>query len=91
VIKDHPLCELHRRSPQGDLQQGAGGGLLRAAPDRDAAPRRNTPLWHVSRVATNVREQELRNYLGSFAFPAIMATTSIATFSGGEKRVWRSR
>ena len=44
-----------------------------------------SPLWHVSRVATNVREQELRNYLGSFNFPGDMATTSIATFSGGEK------
>src|SRR5712671_3840229 len=29
---------------QGDLQQGAGGGLLRAAPDRDAAPRRISSL-----------------------------------------------
>jgi len=44
-----------------------------------------SPLWHLSRVATNVREQELRNYLGSFNFPGDMATTSIATFSGGEK------
>jgi ATP-binding cassette subfamily F protein 3 len=44
-----------------------------------------SPLWHLSRIATNVREQELRNYLGSFNFPGDMATTSIATFSGGEK------
>ena len=44
-----------------------------------------SPLWHLSRVTTNVREQELRNYLGSFNFPGDMATTSIATFSGGEK------
>jgi ATP-binding cassette subfamily F protein 3 len=44
-----------------------------------------SPLWHLSRITTNVREQELRNYLGSFNFPGDMATTSIATFSGGEK------
>jgi len=44
-----------------------------------------SPLWHLSRIATNVREQELRNYLGSFNFPGDMATTSITTFSGGEK------
>src|SRR6267143_3390904 len=25
-----------------------------------------SPLWHLSRITTNVREQELRNYLGSF-------------------------
>src|SRR5467141_4023181 len=44
-----------------------------------------SPLWHLSRITTNVREQELRNYLGSFNFLGDMATTSIETFSGGEK------
>ncbi len=44
-----------------------------------------SPLWHLSRITTNVREQELRNYLGGFNFPGDMATTSIASFSGGEK------
>ncbi|HEY6239714.1 MAG TPA: ATP-binding cassette domain-containing protein [Burkholderiales bacterium] len=44
-----------------------------------------SPLWHLSRITTNVREQELRNYLGGFNFPGDMATTSIVTFSGGEK------
>jgi len=44
-----------------------------------------SPLWHLSRIARNTREQELRNYLGSFNFAGDMATTSIATFSGGEK------
>ena len=44
-----------------------------------------SPLWHVSRIARNTREQDLRNYLGGFAFPGDMATTSIETFSGGEK------
>ena len=44
-----------------------------------------SPLWHLSRITTNVREQDLRNYLGSFNFPGDMATGPIATFSGGEK------
>src|SRR5258706_409985 len=44
-----------------------------------------SPLLHLSRLTTNVREHELRNYLGSFNFPGDMATTSIASFSGGEK------
>jgi len=44
-----------------------------------------SPLWHLSRIARNTREQDMRNYLGGFAFPGDMATTSIETFSGGEK------
>jgi ATP-binding cassette subfamily F protein 3 len=44
-----------------------------------------SPLWHLSRIAPSAREQDLRSYLGGFNFPGDMATTSIATFSGGEK------
>src|SRR6266571_4024240 len=44
-----------------------------------------SPLRHLSRIARNTREQDMRNYLGGFAFPGDMATTSIETFSGGEK------
>jgi len=44
-----------------------------------------SPLWHLSRIARSTREQDLRNYLGGFAFPGDMASTSIATFSGGEQ------
>jgi len=44
-----------------------------------------SPLWHLSRIARGAREQDLRNYLGGFNFPGDMATTSIETFSGGEK------
>jgi len=44
-----------------------------------------SPLWHLSRIARNTREQDLRSYLGGFNFPGDMATTSIAPFSGGEK------
>ncbi len=44
-----------------------------------------SPLWHLARIAPRVREQELRNFLGGFNFPGDMVSTSIATFSGGEK------
>jgi ATP-binding cassette subfamily F protein 3 len=37
------------------------------------------------KIAPNVREQELRNFLGSFNFPGDMVTSKIAPFSGGEK------
>jgi ATP-binding cassette subfamily F protein 3 len=44
-----------------------------------------SPLWHLTRFTTDVREQELRNYLGGFNFPGDMATSTIEHFSGGEK------
>jgi ATP-binding cassette subfamily F protein 3 len=44
-----------------------------------------SPAWHLQRIAPQVREQELRNFLGGFNFPGDMATGSIAHFSGGEK------
>jgi ATP-binding cassette subfamily F protein 3 len=45
-----------------------------------------SPLWHLKRISeSNIREQEFRNYLGSFNFPGDMATDSIEHFSGGEK------
>ncbi len=44
-----------------------------------------SPLWHLVKIAPNVREQELRNFLGSFNFPGDMVTSKIAPFSGGEK------
>jgi ATP-binding cassette subfamily F protein 3 len=48
-----------------------------------------SPLWHLLKLSPMdgkaVREQDLRNYLGSFNFPGDMATDSIEHFSGGEK------
>ena len=45
----------------------------------------NSPLQHLMRLAPDTREQELRDFLGSFNFSGDMATTPIAPFSGGEK------
>lgn len=44
-----------------------------------------SPLWHMMKIAPDVREQELRNFLGSFNFNGEMASSAIAPFSGGEK------
>ena len=44
-----------------------------------------SPLWHLRRLAPQAREQDLRNYLGSFNFPGDMATDPVLNFSGGEK------
>jgi ATP-binding cassette subfamily F protein 3 len=44
-----------------------------------------SPLWHLMKIAPTTREQELRNFLGSFNFPGDMVNSSIAPFSGGEK------
>jgi ATP-binding cassette, subfamily F, member 3 len=44
-----------------------------------------SPLWHLVKIAPDAREQELRNFLGSFNFPGNMVTSPIAPFSGGEK------
>ncbi len=45
----------------------------------------DSPLMHLTRLAPEVREQELRDFLGSFNFPGEMVKSSIAPFSGGEK------
>ena len=44
-----------------------------------------SPLWHLRKLAPDAREQDLRNYLGSFNFPGDMATGPVEHFSGGEK------
>ncbi len=45
-----------------------------------------SPLWHLKRIAgSNIREQQLRDYLGGFNFPGDMATGPVENFSGGEK------
>ena len=44
-----------------------------------------SPLWHLQKISPSTREQDLRNFLGSFNFPGDMALGSIANFSGGEK------
>ncbi|HBO38946.1 MAG TPA: ABC transporter ATP-binding protein [Pasteurellaceae bacterium] len=42
-------------------------------------------LWHLQKLAPQQTEQELRNYLGSFAFHGDKVNEAVFTFSGGEK------
>ncbi|MGE4337727.1 MAG: ABC-F family ATP-binding cassette domain-containing protein [Pigmentiphaga sp.] len=44
-----------------------------------------SPLAQLARLAPLVREQELRNYLGSFGIVGDAATSPVAPMSGGEK------
>ena len=44
-----------------------------------------SPIWHIQQLSPQVREQDIRNFLGGFNFVGDMALQSIAPFSGGEK------
>ena len=44
-----------------------------------------SPLLHVQRLSPEVREQEIRNFLGGFNFYGDKTTESVRDFSGGEK------
>ena len=45
----------------------------------------DTPLRHLARIAPEVREQELRNYLGGFGFSGDSVNSKVGPMSGGEK------
>lgn len=44
-----------------------------------------SPLLHLQRINNKATEQELRNFLGGFAFNNDQATSPVGPFSGGEK------
>ncbi|HMM54861.1 MAG TPA: ATP-binding cassette domain-containing protein [Candidatus Desulfobacillus sp.] len=44
-----------------------------------------SPLWHMAKLDPRAREQDLRDYLGGFAFHGESATRPVGPFSGGEK------
>ncbi len=45
----------------------------------------HSPLWHLSRLEPDAREQEHRDFLGGFDFRGDMASAAVGNFSGGEK------
>ncbi|AFJ45399.1 ABC transporter ATP-binding protein [Shimwellia blattae] len=45
----------------------------------------DSPLQHLVRLAPNVLEQQLRDYLGGFGFQGDKVSEAVARFSGGEK------
>lgn len=44
-----------------------------------------SPLWHLQKLALQHTEQQLRDYLGGFAFKGEKVNDSVKSFSGGEK------
>ncbi len=44
-----------------------------------------SPLWHLQQIAKKTREQELKDYLGSFGFSGDRVINPVAPLSGGEK------
>ena len=44
-----------------------------------------SPLWHIQQLSPEVKEQDIRNFLGGFNFIGDMALQKIEPFSGGEK------
>ncbi|EMS6477433.1 TPA: ATP-binding cassette domain-containing protein [Neisseria gonorrhoeae] len=44
-----------------------------------------SPVWHIQQLSPEVREQEIRNFLGGFNFVGDMALQKTEPFSGGEK------
>ncbi len=44
-----------------------------------------SPLWHLQKRAPDVREQELRNFLGGFNFRGDTVNDPVGPMSGGEK------
>jgi ATP-binding cassette subfamily F protein 3 len=75
---------------RGDYTQGKGLSIgYFAQQELDVLRESDSPLQHLQRLAREVgpagREQELRNFLGSFRFSNEMAAQSVGTMSGGEK------
>ena len=74
----------------GDYTQGKGLSIgYFAQQELDVLREPDSPLQHLQRLAREVgpagREQELRNFLGSFRFTSEMAAQPVGTMSGGEK------
>ena len=78
----------------GQVTEGKGPAIgYFAQQELDVLHAGSTPLEHMVRLARATgqenaeaaREQQLRNFLGSFSFPGEMVTQPVGQFSGGEK------
>ncbi|NCW39408.1 MAG: ATP-binding cassette domain-containing protein [Betaproteobacteria bacterium] len=83
LVQQLPL--MHGRMVEG---KGLTVGYF-AQQELDVLHAGDTPLEHLTRLARSlqpqVREQELRNFLGSFRFVDDMMQQPVGTLSGGEK------
>jgi len=83
IAKDIPLIS-------GEVTEGKGLSIgYFAQQELDVLQLDDGPLMHMVRLARDVgppgREQELRDFLGSFRFVGDMVTQSVGSLSGGEK------
>ena len=74
----------------GEITEGKGLSIgYFAQQELDVLSLGDSPLMHMIRLARDVgpsaREQELRDYLGSFRFVGDMVTQAVGSLSGGEK------
>ena len=83
IAKDIPLIS-------GEVTEGKGLSIgYFAQQELDVLQLDDGPLMHMVRLARDVgppgREQELRDFLGSFRFVGEMVTQAVGSLSGGEK------
>ncbi|WP_373820350.1 ABC transporter ATP-binding protein [Glaesserella sp.] len=76
--------ELTPQSGHIQLAKGVQLGYF-AQHQLDTLRADESALWHLARLAPEKTEQELRNYLGGFAFHGDKVKQAVSAFSGGEK------
>jgi ATP-binding cassette subfamily F protein 3 len=70
----------------GELRSGQGLAIGYFAQHQlDQLRSDETPLAHLRRLAPDAREQQLRDFLGTYRFSGEMATSVLGPMSGGEK------
>ncbi|MBE2897347.1 ABC transporter ATP-binding protein [Pasteurellaceae bacterium 20609_3] len=76
--------ELTALSGEVGLAKGVQLGYF-AQHQLDTLRAQESALWHLSQIAQDKTEQELRDYLGGFAFHGDKVKQAVCEFSGGEK------
>lgn len=76
--------EISAQSGNVQLAKGVQLGYF-AQHQLDTLRADESPLWHLSRLAPEKTEQDLRNYLGGFDFRGDKVNQAVKSFSGGEK------
>lgn len=76
--------EIQAQSGHTQLAKGVQLGYF-AQHQLDTLRADESALWHLARLAPEKTEQELRNYLGGFAFHGDKVKQAVKSFSGGEK------
>ncbi|OOS02424.1 ABC transporter ATP-binding protein [Canicola haemoglobinophilus] len=76
--------ELTALSGNIQLAKGVQLGYF-AQHQLDTLRAEESALWHMQKIAPQQTEQQLRDYLGSFAFHGDKVNQAVSSFSGGEK------